>query len=422
MAFLAFLRRAGSPPDLPASHREGASWDEAPCPAPEPHADDAGFTRALEQAVTLDGDLSLRFPTTGSGVTVRLGRLLNRLFERWSGSVTTSTARAVSLAKLAPRLERLSTEVASSAQRQSARAQEIAGSLRVLRDASRDLRAIVDLIDRNAMQTKILALNASVEAVRAGEAGRSFGVVAGEIEKLSQDAMRATAQVADVLGSIRSHIERVANQVGVEDPKEGSGPGAAGEGLAALSAAEAHRAVELKDLSLQANALCDQLLLAMGVFRGEAHAGARRRVEGLAGEPGLAQGDQAQREDRLRRFLAENPAFELLYVTDARGRQVTRNIAPAGFQASYASDGVASNWSERPWFRSARDREGAQVSDVYRSQASGDYCFTVSCALRDVRGRLCGVVGADVRLEQLLAGCDPAPGRQGQRPVLIRAA
>lgn len=71
-----------------------------------------------------------------------------------------------------------------------------------------EINAILDSIKSIADQTKMLGLNAAIEAARAGDAGRGFGVVASEIRKLSENSKETAVRIMDLTSKIQESVNK----------------------------------------------------------------------------------------------------------------------------------------------------------------------------------------------------------------------
>ncbi|MEV6349370.1 methyl-accepting chemotaxis protein [Actinoplanes sp. NPDC051851] len=173
-------------------------------------------------AAGASGAFHRRFLVAGMGGAYRRAAVqISDSMDAMSGKAGEIAEAATARVRLADELETavlaLSTRIASAAgemgrsanglsdfaRRAVGDAEQGLETVTELRRSSGQIRHAVDLINRVAMQTQLLSLNASIEAARAGTAGRGFSVVANEVKTLANETGESSGEIMDQVDAVQ---------------------------------------------------------------------------------------------------------------------------------------------------------------------------------------------------------------------------
>lgn len=283
----------------------------------------------------------------------------------------------------------------------------------------------------------ILAINTAIEAARAGERGKGFAIIAKEMQLLAKSAFGETKVVRDSVSAVRGEVGGMSASL---SESRSSVRDSLGDSASIVSRfSEIRGGVQMLDVALssQASVIASQQETAkalaasfaaidaengrisemartaegisaglermvsasierLGKYRTSLHKKALAGLEELARRISSVNDLLGDPDPVLRSQFGRYPWFELLYLMDASGIQVSANVVNPAYASIVSSEGRGKSWREKPYFSVPARSSVSYISDIYLSVASKRLCLTVSVPLFRENSSLAGVLAADL--------------------------
>ncbi|MCB1966223.1 MAG: methyl-accepting chemotaxis protein, partial [Candidatus Accumulibacter sp.] len=148
-------------------------------------------------------------------------------------------------------------------------------------------------------QTNLLALNAAIEAARAGEQGRGFAVVADEVRKLAERTTQATAQISAMVSTIQGDTGEAVVAMQSAEPKVRQGQDLAAQATGVLDEIQQHAENSLVKAGEVASATREQAIAATEI------AGHVESIAAMTEEADAATQNNAEAAEKLKRLAGD---------------------------------------------------------------------------------------------------------------------
>lgn len=173
----------------------------------------AGIIKSLAAAAT-EMQATAAQMTASSNNTAHASQIVSSAATEADSNVQTVAAATEELSASSTEIARQISSVAEKSSRASSEAQRTSEQVGELNSLADSIGEVIGAIKDIAEQTNLLALNATIEAARAGEAGKGFAVVADEVKKLATETATKTIQIDERVGKIQAAIRSTVDAVG----------------------------------------------------------------------------------------------------------------------------------------------------------------------------------------------------------------
>ena len=229
----------------------------------------------------------------------------------------------------------------------AATARESSQIISTLGSRSQEIGSIVNVIDDIADQTNLLALNAAIEAARAGEQGRGFAVVADEVRKLAEKTMKATKEIGGMIKSMQDGTKKAIFSMEVEVKAVEDGVRLAGEADSSLKEMVHQIMTAIEQQSSATDQISDDIEVVAGVVN-ETSTSAKQISEGAEEIARLAASLQHMIEvfNIRKKDVDAAGGEDFISITDAQGggeKDVVRKTAGLSHKPRLVENSVVSD-------------------------------------------------------------------------------
>ena len=165
-------------------------------------------------SATTEMDATAKSMSTTAEQTSQQANTVASAAEQTSGNIQTVASAAEELSASIQEISRQVTQASDTAGSATKQAQRTNETVKGLASNAQKIGEVVNLINDIAEQTNLLALNATIEAARAGEAGKGFAVVASEVKSLANQTAKATDEIGQQIDAMQTVSRDTAEAIG----------------------------------------------------------------------------------------------------------------------------------------------------------------------------------------------------------------